>query len=318
MKKIFAAPLALVASAFVLVACSTEGPSSRIGAPDGLSPDIGVAAASVVQVCLDSESSAGSYSFALSNFVDGGPGDTPASSPQTLTDGPVTTCFIAYTRNGGAGGGDLDFGSVTVTASRITPTGETPVTGTFSYTCVDDVVTDNLLCNNVTSGVNGATGKMNSPHGSTITFLFVADAPPPAVLGCTVTRGFILNQLDLITNNVGPAISVTINGQLLTTAQIRAALEAPTKGDSRVQLKAQLITALANISLGATSNTAVNTAIADAQAYLLAGSTATKAQISAAIDTLTSFNEGTAGNGASDHCNDEEEAILKDKAPVPT
>ena len=151
-------------------------------------------------------------------------------------------------------------------------------------------------------------------HGTQVTFNFALVPPPPPATGCTVTRGFILNQLDLITNNVGPKINVVINGVTLSTEDIRTALSTPTRGDSRVQLKAQLITALANISLGATSNASVNKAIADAQLFLQPGNTASKSEITAAIEILTAFNEGTAGNGASDHCNDAEEAILKDKA----
>jgi len=273
-------------------------------APDAAASGIGVTAARVVEVCVDPASPLGSYSFALGTPAPVVAGDAAVPSPVVINTAlPGATCANVFTRSTT---GDPTNSFISVTAS-------TGVPGTFSYTCIDDIATSNVLCP-AAAGVNGASGGLNSFHGSVITFLFVAAPPPPTGVGCTVTRGFIKNQLDLITNNVGPKITVTINGVTLTKEQIFAALDAPTRGDSRVQLKAQLITALANISLGATTNPAVNAAITNAQLYLLAGSTATQSQISAAISTLTSFNEGTAGNGASDHCDSAEEAILKDKA----
>ena len=156
------------------------------------------------------------------------------------------------------------------------------------------------------------TVSVNLPHGGIIQYTLGPD--DVVTTGCTVTRGFILNQLDLLTNGIGKDMGpIIINGVTLTKAQILTALSTPVKGNLLIQLKAQLITALANISLGATTNAAVDAAIVSAQALLAANSN-NNTLISAAVSTLTAFNEGTAGGGASLHCTDAEEAVLKDKA----
>lgn len=302
----FASAIAAVAMIGALGACAEGSTSPKLAAPDSPSFVTSVPTAKTIKVCIGS-APAGTYTITAS-AITGNVGGDVITSPVVITaPGPGEQCKDVFFRPGS----DASTAQLTLTAS-------TGVAGTFSYTCVDDV--DNpappaeILCVSGTSGTNNAVVQANSFHGTTVTFNFVADVPPPTG-GCTVTKGFIKNQFDLLTNgigtkNLGP---IFINGVQLTNAEILEGVSG--KGGGLVQLKAQLITALANISLGASTNPAVEGAITSAQALLAANST-DKTAIGLAITTLTSFNEGTAGDGASIHCNEAEEAILKDKGLV--
>ena len=209
----------------------------------------------------------------------------------------------------------------------------TVVSGGTTITVANLQVAAGVSSCTVTVNVTNVTGQFNASctgnptaftnFASSVTVSNVINAitpscvvvNPPAPTGCTVTRGFILNQLDLLTNGIGKdiilaQIIVTNGGTALTKEQIRTALSTP--GGGLIQLKAQLITALANISLGAATNPAVAAAIVSAKNLLTTNST-DKAAIGAAITTLDTFNNGLAAAPASDHCNDAEEAVLKDK-----
>lgn len=302
---------ASVMAGAAIIACS-EGTPSIAGPRNDVTTTSTFQTGGQVDVCIAAGSPTGTYTVATTVQQPSG-GSGVVTSSLNLTPG---TCGTVFDRTAPQTAGSDVQSQVSVTVTS--PSGAV----VSDLDCVLDPGTSTPTdCTEPDGGAVDAVVFANFFHGTEATFTFVPvvvppppPPPVPTVEGCTVTRGFIKNQLDLLTNGIGKDITVTINGVTLTTAQIFAALDAPTRGDSRVQLKAQLITALANVSLGATTNATVDAAIAAAQSYLLAGSTATKAQITAAIETLTQFNEGNAGNGASDHCNGEEEAILKDKA----
>jgi hypothetical protein len=318
MKK-FIVPAALLSAAAIFAACSSDTLSGPTNAPV-VHSTIGVAEVAQIQVCV------------------AGPAGPTYSVDVSLTNTKVTD--VTVTGNGLAiSAGScivVDQKNIAVEAPDIpqyclkpadqnpalsiycptiaTSTAHSSVAGTWTYSCVSPAVffcpgtgTYDAFTPAPTGSGSSAVTKGNPQHGSTITFTFTPSQTTGP--GCTITRGFVLNQLNWLTNGIGPDITVTINGTTLTKAQIKAALDAPTRGDQLVQLKAQLITALAAISIGATTNATVDAAITNAQAYLLGG--ATKKQITDAIDILTTFNEGNAGGGASKHCTDAQEKILK-------
>ncbi len=295
----FASAIAAVA---LLGACADSNTAASVAGPGPSGLEVrGVIASSPtptqVLACVSGASGPFTITTSQVGVASASGGTTTIASSGTTSVGG-DNCVLVATQTGNFG-----FGTFSVT---ITLAGGGILNST---TCTDQIKAP---------GTFDCTGESvqltaNGFHGSIVVFNVIH---PTVVTGCTVTRGFILNQLDLITNTTGPKINVVINGVPLSKEEIRTALTTPTRGDSEVQLKAQLITALANISLGATSNATVDAAIAVARRAFDA-STAndpSAAAISAAITTLTSFNEGTAGNGASAHCNDAEEAFLKDKA----
>jgi hypothetical protein len=156
----------------VLAACSNEIAVSRITAPRiaprSPSSVIGIASGGIVQVCRDA--SAPPLSIVLSSAS--GTGYTLASSPITsLTPGG---CADALTKTDPT---DITNAFVTLTAS-------TAAAGTFSYTCVSN----GALCG-AASGVNGAVAGASGPHGSTVTFAFVAAPPPLFVIGDAEAHG---------------------------------------------------------------------------------------------------------------------------------
>ena len=305
--------IAVVTSLFFLGACAEGNTASSLTGGDAPANEVITSTtrnfAGRVEVCINGE--AGPGLFTVTTTSTNPSGSTSTTVPTTtLTAGSCQTVFQRTST------GAMSQVTVTVTS----PTGAVLASGTSGIVCVVDqggVAPADCIEPDATTAID-AVVFANFFHGTQVTFNYgpaITGEPDPEAVGCTVTRGFIRNQLDLLTNGVGTDLGpIVIAGDTLTTAEIAAALSAPVKGDSRVQLKAQLITALANVSLGATTNAEVDQAIADAQSYLAAGSTATKSQITAAISVLTAFNEGTAGNGASDHCGSEEEAILKDRA----
>lgn len=307
-----AAASAAVATLAIVAACTDGGAASSLNGPSarfGQSVGPTIANAASATVCVTGPQ--GIYTFVSSNLTVGANGTTATNVPLgtqyslTVDAQNQSPCVDVLTRTSA----DLADAVSGITVMLVS----SPAGAVYQQTnCVDDPgAQPSSPCGNPTRLY------ANRFHGSKATFVF--NGSPVVVVGgspvaCTVTRGFIFNQLDLITNSTGPQISVTINGTKLTKQQIYDALNAPTKGDLRVQLKAQLITALANISIGAQSNGAVNMAITNAQTYLLPGNTASNSLVSAAIDTLTTFNEGNAASPASPHCTDAQEAILKDQA----
>ncbi|HEX2723845.1 MAG TPA: hypothetical protein VHM24_13095 [Gemmatimonadaceae bacterium] len=159
----------LSASALFIAACSTsEGPASRIAAPDAPSLDFGVSEAGVVNVCLDANSAPGTYTFTMTNVVSN-TGDVIASSPQQITLGVGPQCFDPITRDVNSSNPN-GVSSATITAS-------TSASGTFSFTCSDDIGNGDPFCS-ATSGTNPVTMSANSFHGSTTTFLFTATPVP--------------------------------------------------------------------------------------------------------------------------------------------
>lgn len=174
---------ALMASAAVVfvAACSTEGPvAPRLKNVTPLS-DVGIAAASVVQVCVDPASSATS-TYTVFTTGQTGTGADPALTGVTVTPGNAG-CVNVLTKNDK---NDLTASGITI---NLVVTSET---GTLSYSCVTIVPTTVVDGCQPDNGTNGATAYASGPHGSTVTYLFVAVAPPTG--GCTYTHGWYKNH----------------------------------------------------------------------------------------------------------------------------
>jgi len=297
---------------FAIIACSEGSTASSVAGPKTDVTTAGTfVTGSQVDVCIAAGSPAGTYTLTTTAMQPaGGSGMVNNGGTIMITPG---NCATVFDRTAPANAGP----SPSDPETRVTTTVTAPSGAVISdVDCILDPGTSTPVdCTESEGGPVESIVFANAFHGTEVTFTFTQQVVPPTT-GCTVTRGFIKNQLDLLTNGIGKDLNpslIVIAGVAQTKASILEALSTPVRGDSKVQLRAQLITALANIQLGATSNFAVNAAITSAQ-NLLATNSTDKTAIGAAITTLTSFNEGTAGNGASDHCNDEEEAILKNKA----
>ncbi|MBA2708372.1 MAG: hypothetical protein H0U59_11280 [Gemmatimonadaceae bacterium] len=308
--------LALAAPAlagFAILACSEGSTASSVAGPKTDVTTAGTfVTGSQVDVCIAAGSPAGTYTLTTTAMQPaGGSGAVNNGGTVMVTPG---NCATVFDRTAPAVVGPPPSDPQT----RVTTTVTAPSGAVISdVDCILDPGTSTPVdCTEAEGGPVEVIVFANAFHGTEVTFTFTQQVVPQPTSGCTVTRGFIRNQLDLLTNGIGNDITpslIVIAGVPQTNASILEALSTPGKGDPLVQLRAQLITALANIQLGATTNPAVDAAIASAQ-NLLATNSTDRTAIGAATTTLTSFNEGTAGNGASDHCTDEEEAILKDKA----
>jgi len=150
---------------------------------------------------------------------------------------------------------------------------------------------------------------INTAHGWTV--VFTNTAPPPDV--CTYTKGWYQNK------NGAPTIVLTIDGR--TPNQQRAIFEASpgqpgdvtwgtnNKPNNLLNLYQQLLAAINNLDGNLTAGpTAVDNAISAALAgtggsNLHISTTLTNEQISALIDTLSSFNQGEFAGFP--HCGDE-------------
>lgn len=279
-----------IAALAFIAACSTEGPTKDIAGPRGPTFGIGEAAAKKVEVCLDPTSAAGTYNFALSGFISGMTGDTPNPvNPSSLTVGIGPTCFDALIRTSSNTDSPSPLSSITVTASKAVA-----AAGTFSFTCVAANATDpSQFCSPV-SGANVATGRMNSFHGATITFKFVAD---PLVVddGCTYTQGWWKHK--------GKAIAALYDFDGGTDNGL-SVLNTPPKGNVYYVLAHQYIAATLNIANGATISGDAQTAYNAATAYFIAADPGsplpgsyTKASVTALANTLDQWNNGIIGPG---------------------
>jgi hypothetical protein len=126
---------------------------------------------------------------------------------------------------------------------------------------------------------------------------------------CTLTQGYWKNHSD-----AWPVDSLTIGGTTYSKDELLAILWTPTTGDASLILGHQLIAALLNGAAGASVPPEVETALADADAWMAAnkdadgklpyGTPKTGAAHDEAVAlsaTLDSYNQGTIGPG---HCGD--------------
>ena len=121
---------------------------------------------------------------------------------------------------------------------------------------------------------------------------------------CTLTQGYWKNH-----EENWPVTSLTIGGQVYTDVELLTILWTPPQGDTSLILAHQLIAALLNVALGATAPPAVQTALSDAEAWMLANADSdgrlpygsTDGAATAIADALAAFNEGQSGT---EHCDD--------------
>ena len=258
----------------LLTACSPEQAPSITG-PRGPAFEIGVEAPGLATVCIDPASPAGSYSIAISNVTNAQVGDIIATSPVVLNPGD---CADVITK------GDLSDTEVV----GVTLTASTAAAGTFSFTCVQDLGSTNC---SAASGENNPTVEASGPHGSTTTFLFVAD--PVVTEGCTLTQGWWKNQ------GAETAAAYDFDGGTDNGLEI---LNTPVKGNPYIALAHQYIAASLNIAEGASIDGDALAAYEDATDYFAAATAAnplpgtyTKSQLSALTAALNLYNQGFSG-----------------------
>lgn len=232
--------------------------------------------------------------FVITDVGDGiGGTGTPKSllSPLAVTNGQ---CRIAVENLGNSTANQGDFYSVVENAPAV------PGTTQQLTSCVG--LEGAIACNN--------NYFVNNVHGVVLTFTNTLPPPPPS---CTYTKGWYQNK------NGAPTIVLTIDGR--TPDQQRAIFEASpgqpgnvtwgtnNKPNNLLNLYQQLLAAINNLDGNLTAGpTAVDNAISAALAgtggsNLHISTTLTNEQISALIDTLSSFNEGEFAGFP--HCDDE-------------
>src|SRR5262245_38493268 len=125
--------------------------------------------------------------------------------------------------------------------------------------------------------------------------------------GCTLTQGYWKNHPD-----AWPVNSLVIGGETYTEDELIAILQTPVQGDASLILGHQLIAALLNTDNGVSADPDTASALADAEAWMLAnkdadgrlpyGTTggAAAGEATALGEALDNFNQGVAGPG---HCN---------------
>jgi hypothetical protein len=312
MKKLMI-PTALLSAAAIVAACSNEGPTSPSSA-SSLSPKtpsfaVGIASAGEAQICLDGTAPAtNTYSVALSYGGDV-TGDITLGSPQPITPG---NCIPALT-NGGPDGLSSPVGNVTSTITV------NEVGGSWAYSCLVDpsegTPTANFCPLPATGSTNTATSGMNAYHGSTLTYSYTP-APVVHTNGCSYSQGYYKTHATYTTSALAAGGTYIVGGKLdvsggldrnlattadntLTAAQVVNNLN-PKNAEAAMR---QLITAELNVARGATTTSTVDAAITGLRNYY-AGTSATKAQVSAWTTTLDNFNNGLIP-GAAAHCGDE-------------
>ena len=281
--------LVTAAALAVVGACADSvGTPSKLTAPDSPSLVTGVATAKTIEVCIDAGAPAGTYTIAVQD--DASVAGDVITDPVVLVPGQ---CGIAFFRPGA----DLSVAQVTLTAT--TDAGA----GTFSFTCVDDLSPpfDGAFCVSGTAGAgNVVTAQANGFHGSTVTFFFVLDPPPPA--GCTFTQGYYKNK-----GNALIAGNTNFDGSGLSETQI---LNTPSGGNGYIILAKQYIAAKANIAGGAGITGDALIAYNAATAYFATGltianpynATYAKDVLTALATALDLYNNGVAGQGNPLHC----------------
>lgn len=143
---------------------------------------------------------------------------------------------------------------------------------------------------------------INSYHGYVITYTNTFTPPPPPPSGCTFTKGWYRNNgSDTITGVDG--LSINVETAIFAATPGKPGPVTWNGGNDVLNLYQQLLAALENG--GANGPAAVKTAIAAAQAGTSVSgfaitSTLSQADVSALIDTLSAFNEGTFPNWP--HC----------------
>jgi hypothetical protein len=251
-----------------LAACSPDnnGPLSPDMSPATF-PRLAAFDPTVVQVCVDLASPPAAYTFTAISTSNLQPTDVLTSPLIIDTSLPGPICGNILTRVPTGTNGEVAL--VTVHAT-------TAAAGTFSFTCTDDI--GGSSCSPA-SGTNDAIAGESSFHGSSISFLFVADPPVGA---CEYSQGYYkTHPSSVVAALASPAVStyVTAGGKLdvsgglnrivgtaddrLTAAQAANNL-IPANAPASMR---QLITAELNVTRGAPVNATVQDAIDGLRAY---------------------------------------------------
>jgi hypothetical protein len=170
----------------------------------------------------------------------------------------------------------------------------------------------------VSKNLAARTVTVNVASNAVTEVVFTNSKPPTPVTGCVLTQGFFKNHPDVVAHLV-PAAGLSIGGDMVKAAQVSSILKAAQGNNFGFKLESQLITTLLNQLSGASTPTAVQTAINAAQLLisqyggaLLDSTTINTLAItsrttvtfngqllsaSQLVDILSGFNEGQAQGG---------------------
>jgi hypothetical protein len=301
-QQVLGSSAALTVAAVVLVSCSSSDRGSVLAPTHANSAFLGTLGhprspeGEALVVCKDFSNATGSADFTVTGSENGTP-ITPTNF--SVADGD---CMEVWNTEVGV------TGTFTVTENSPSGTGwSTVITGTQRTSHVDTPI----------GPINGTSAGATLGGGGTGTLLIFTNTFTPPSNGCTLTQGYWKTHnntfpggappddtWDLLAGGLAEGTTFFLSGK--TWYQV---FNTPPAGNAYYQLAHQYMAAILNQLSGASTPSAVQTAIntatglfntyTPAQIGALSGNNSLRKQFVALAGTLGSYNEGTTGPG---HC----------------